>query len=225
MENIQLKTYYFSQLQKYGYQVTAYSKKDELFNNIQIIPDINVLVTDQALSKLQKLVIEDQVPSKVIKIVQIREPVNALSKIELNKYYADVCLTQPVDINALVAVVDGVFRQIPIGNEITKRQQSRSKYQLCSDKRTLRLSDGEQVDLTDCEGIVLHTLAQTAPHPVSRKCLSESLGHNFLYYDERKLEAIVSRLRRKIKPITPNFETIKAARGQGYQLLLNVVAE
>jgi Response regulators consisting of a CheY-like receiver domain and a winged-helix DNA-binding domain len=221
MANSQLRIDYYSLLQKYGHQVTAYAKPDELFNKMKLTPEIDVLVTDHELSKKQKLLIEERTVSKVVQII---EPDRALSKADLHNSQknADIYLTKPVDIKALTAVINSIYRHINIAIAETEPQPSKPKYRLCSTKRTIRLSDGDQINLTASEGIVLHALAQSAPHPVSRKFLSESLGQNFWTYDERKLEAIVSRLRRKINPLAPNLETIKAARGQGYQLLLNL---
>lgn len=202
---------YCSQLRKYGYKVIECSEVNELcrygFNNI------DVFITDLEDSS------EDwcSIPNVKNKCIQIIEPNYTLNKINSNKNNTTICLTKPVDIKALVAVIEGVNRHAQI-----KAQEDEVEHRLCSSKRTLCLSDGDEISLSASEGIILYTLAQLAPQPVSRKSLSESLGQDFRFYDERKLEAIVSRLRRKIKPLTPNAEVIKAARGRGYQLMLNV---
>ncbi len=95
-------------------------------------------------------------------------------------------------------------------------------YRLDRARRCLYAPDGAVTALTAAEGTVLDRLAQAAPDPVSRRELTESLGHDFRYYDERRLEATVSRLRRKLKLADAPRNTIKAARGRGYQLLIDV---
>ncbi|WP_435106640.1 winged helix-turn-helix domain-containing protein [Arhodomonas sp. AD133] len=95
-------------------------------------------------------------------------------------------------------------------------------YHLDRARRYLYAPNGDATALTAAEGIVLDRLARAAPDPVSRRELTESLGHDVRYYDERRLEATVSRLRRKLKSPDAPPNSIKAARGRGYQLLIDV---
>jgi DNA-binding response OmpR family regulator len=55
-------------------------------------------------------------------------------------------------------------------------------------------------------------------HLASRRQIVESLGEAFFGYDERRLEAIVSRLRQKLKMVGLSPDTLQAVRGNGYVL-------
>ena len=205
------KVDYYSQLQKHGYQVAEYYKLYELVRDK--LKQIDVFITDFDLSN------EDwcNISKKAVNCIQLIDPNSSSNQVHANNTNTTICLTKPVDIKALIAVIEGMCRYGQFNSQATQIE-----HRLCSAKRTLCISDGDKINLSASEGIILHTLAQVAPQPVSRKSLAESLGQNILFYDERKLEAIVSRLRRKIKTITPDDEVIKAARGRGYQLMLNV---
>jgi DNA-binding response OmpR family regulator len=52
--------------------------------------------------------------------------------------------------------------------------------------------------------------------PANRRELIEAQGHNFLTYDERRIEVKISRLRKKIREITELDDPIKAEWGLGY---------
>jgi DNA-binding response OmpR family regulator len=61
---------------------------------------------------------------------------------------------------------------------------------------------------------ILKVLAVAPDRFATRRSLVEALGHNYLAYDEQRLEAMISRLRKKIVPLGDN--PIKAAHGRGY---------
>jgi DNA-binding response OmpR family regulator len=61
---------------------------------------------------------------------------------------------------------------------------------------------------------VLKVLAVAPDRFATRRSLVEALGYNYLSYDEQRLEAMISRLRKKIAPLGEN--PIKAAHGRGY---------
>lgn len=211
MKRKNTKIDYCFQLQKYGYQVVEYSEINELWQGRS--KNIDAFITDLEWSDegwCNTLGFE-------VKCIQLIEPNSLSNQVNSNNTNATICLTQPVDIKALVAVIEGACHHVQMKTEVAEVE-----YRLSASKRTL-LSDSDKINLSASEGIILHTLAQFAPQPVSRKSLSESLGQDFRFYDERKLEAIVSRLRRKITSLAPNAVVIKAARGRGYQLMLNVV--
>ena len=60
----------------------------------------------------------------------------------------------------------------------------------------------------------MRVFAQASEHFATRRSLIEALGHDYLAYDEQRLEAMISRLRKKIAPLGDN--PIKAAHGRGY---------
>ncbi|CAG9295025.1 winged helix-turn-helix domain-containing protein [Celerinatantimonas diazotrophica] len=133
---------------------------------------------------------------------------------------ANAYISKSADQQELIAIMRSLYRHITSSDTITHRN-----YRLCADKRSLILNNNSHIDLTATEGIVLHALAQSAPEALSPRHLTEALGCNYLYYNERKLETTISRLRRKMKKLIPEKDAIKAARGRSYQLLLPVATD
>lgn len=74
----------------------------------------------------------------------------------------------------------------------------------------------EPIPLSHNECCVLRAAASASGNLVSRKMLIEALGQNFWCYDERRLESLISRLRRKLASYAPEGFPIRAIKGQGY---------
>jgi DNA-binding response OmpR family regulator len=61
-------------------------------------------------------------------------------------------------------------------------------------------------------------LARATGQQLSRRQIIEALGGDYLQYDERRLEALISRLRKKLELAGLSPQTLTAVRGQGYAL-------
>lgn len=75
---------------------------------------------------------------------------------------------------------------------------------------------GLRITLSHDESRILQVAVRAKGSLVSRKAIIEALGHNYLDYDERRLEAHISRLRRKIATYSSSGFQIRAVRGHGY---------
>jgi len=75
---------------------------------------------------------------------------------------------------------------------------------------------GKPIPLSHNECCVLKAAANASGSLVSRKVLIEALGQDFWCYDERRLESLISRLRRKLASYAPEGFPIRAVKGQGY---------
>lgn len=95
------------------------------------------------------------------------------------------------------------------GNQPTCWRLNPSKLKLIS-------PDGKAIPLSHNECCVLGAAANVNGNLVSRKILIEALGQDFWHYDERRLEALISRLRRKLTPFSPEGFPIRGVKGQGY---------
>lgn len=89
-------------------------------------------------------------------------------------------------------------------------------WRLNSSQLELIAPNGRQVLLSHNECCVLRAAANANGKLVSRKMLIEALGQEFWYYDERRLESLISRLRRKLASYAPEGFPIRGVKGQGY---------
>lgn len=91
-----------------------------------------------------------------------------------------------------------------------------SRWQLNLSHLELIHPNGEPIPLSHNECCVLGAAAKSNGNLVSRKTLIEALGQDFWHYDERRLEALISRLRRKLASYAPEGFPIRGVKGQGY---------
>jgi DNA-binding response OmpR family regulator len=76
--------------------------------------------------------------------------------------------------------------------------------------------DDIEIILTRQEYLLLQVFSKAYGGEASRKKLIEGLEKNYLDYDERRLETLVSRLRRKIADISGEKDLIRSLRTEGY---------
>ncbi len=164
---------------------------------------IDVFLPDgSGLSLLETLKL--QAPSCLKMILSARSDINL--KLEAYRQGADNYLLKPLDMRELVALLDASFRRVPA--------QDLSAWVLNSDSLTISGPAGEERKLTLQEASLLKTLARGKDKFASRKELIAGLGYDLGSYDEQRLEALVSRLRKKLTPLGGN--PLKAAHGRGY---------
>ena len=89
-------------------------------------------------------------------------------------------------------------------------------WQLNSRQMELLAPDGRLVPLSHNECCILKAAALANGNLVSRKMLIEALGQEFWDYDERRLESLISRLRRKMSAYAPEDFSIRSVKGHGY---------
>lgn len=128
---------------------------------------------------------------------------------------ADVYLGKPVDMRELAAAIKSLARRLGLERNQGWRLNTRQ----------LRLhGPAGEIALSGLECAILGTLADAEDHKASRRSLIEALGADYLAYDERRLETLISRLRRKLADClatgaeagSGGDNPLRALRGQGY---------
>ena len=76
---------------------------------------------------------------------------------------------------------------------------------------------GDAIALSQQDVTVLHVLMAEPERIVSRQQIVQSLGEDFLAYDQRRLDTQISRLRRKAEQATGTTLPINTARNAGYR--------
>lgn len=127
---------------------------------------------------------------------------------------ADHCLGRAVAEDELLSALEALMRRLgmqaaPLGDcwVIDAREQ------------VLSAPDGQQLELSRKECRILGLLREAPEQTANRRVLAEGLGEDYLTYDERRLEAIVSRLRRKIAGLDGAPAPIRSLRNQGYAFI------
>jgi DNA-binding response OmpR family regulator len=127
---------------------------------------------------------------------------------------ADIYLVKPIDMRELSAVCESLYRRLHRSDEVER--PTNGWWQLDAQSLEL-LPPGEQpILLTPTEFKLMHVLVNAVPEAATREMLAEAMGHPELDFDYRRLEAAVSRLRRKIEMRSGSVGVLRSARNVGY---------
>lgn len=126
---------------------------------------------------------------------------------------ADAYLGKPTDLRELALVIHALVRRLSVA-----KPPDAAALTLVTSENLLFTPQGVQVDLTPTETLLLTRLVRMTGNKASRRQIIEGFGETYFDYDERRLEAIVSRLRRKLEVAGLPADTVQAVRGSGYVL-------
>lgn len=135
---------------------------------------------------------------------------------------ADIYMTKPVDPRELLAYVRSLYRRL----QESADQPDARRWRYHKQASQLLAPSGATLNLTHTEAAFLEILARHAGTPVDRRnIIALALKQNPLEYDARRLETMVSRLRRKMRGIHPLSQPIKAAHAVGYIFTEDIVVQ
>lgn len=135
---------------------------------------------------------------------------------------ADIYLTKPVNPKELDAYVRGLYRRLHDKADDPGARRWHYRKQASQ----LLAPSGATLTLTHSESALVEILARHAGTPVERRdIIALALKKNLLDYDARRLEAMVSRLRKKIRAAYPLSQPIKVAHAVGYIFAEDIVLQ
>jgi two-component system OmpR family response regulator len=127
---------------------------------------------------------------------------------------ADLYLTKTTERAELVAGIRAVARRVAMVPE------PKAAWILNPQNLSIRTGTGIEIDLTRQECQLLTVFAKSYGGEASRRHLIEGLGEEFLLFDQRRLETMISRLRRKLTSASGIENVIRSIRGDGYLFAL-----
>lgn len=132
---------------------------------------------------------------------------------------ADAYLVKPVQFRELEAVIHSLTRRLrdTLQDERSEpRDDSHRVWSFDSASWSLVTPLGHQVPLTNAEYRVLQTLTAEPGASVTRDLIAASLGKTVGGYDDRSIDAVMARLRRKVNVASGENLPIRAVRSVGY---------
>jgi|TARA_R110002012_G_scaffold235839_1_gene409582 DNA-binding response OmpR family regulator len=199
-------------LTKHGMNVKAAGSIEELsplvaaFNPDIIVLDIN-LPGESGLAAIERL--RNDTKAGLIMATARRGVNDRILGLTLG---ADSYLEKPLDVRELALVIRNLSQRI--GPPV---QEVNADWIFDAEKWLLISPDNVSVRLSAAEYAILTILSKIPGQPVSRDDLFASLGKETISSDDRSLDVIVSRLRRKFIG-TSHSLPLKSARSIGYVL-------
>jgi DNA-binding response OmpR family regulator len=182
--------------------------------------NIDLVTLDLMLGGENGLALAAEVRARhAVPIVMITGKGDMIDRVVGLEVGADDYIAKPFHPREVVARIRAVLRrsvpQAPDARAVS-RGLSFDGYTLDPDRRELLGPDGTPLLLTTAEFNLLEVFTRNPNRVLSRDVIMDMLkGHEWSPFD-RSIDALVSRLRRKIEPNADQPELVKTVRGIGY---------
>ena len=154
-----------------------------------------------------------------IGIVMVTARSMSADRIECRRAGADDYLVKPIDFGELLALIDNLQARLAPPQPLSAKFHLSAPWRLMVARSELVSPGAETIPLTVWEVILLEAIAVAHDQIISRDALIRALGKDPLYYDPRALEAVMSRLRRKLPVPDESRNPLEAVRNFGYKFI------
>ncbi|MFC5583811.1 response regulator transcription factor [Nitratireductor kimnyeongensis] len=126
---------------------------------------------------------------------------------------ADIYLVKHTALREIAAAVHSLLRRLP---QEAALKDAAKEWVLDAVSWILQSPEGQEIKLTATEKTFVEALIGNAGKPCSREDLARTLSRRQTNFENRHLDAVASRLRRKISSHTNTEAPIKSVYGIGY---------
>lgn len=131
---------------------------------------------------------------------------------------ADMYLTKPVTFEQVELAIRAVHRRI------MTTAKTATAWKLDSRRSILTAPDGQTVELSPTDLLLMQCFLKAAGDVVSRDQIRELLGYTAAAESDNSLHATIYRLRRRIEKVTPLAVPLQSQQKVGYQFRAPLVA-
>ena len=128
---------------------------------------------------------------------------------------ADHYLTKPVRLDELAVILKSLVRRLHLD----------AHWRLNLALGLLHAPNGHRIELTGLEVAFLAVLGAHLNQPLDRRRIIQELGRDYLSYDPRNLDALLRRLRRKVREASGEDLPVQTRHGLGYVLVEDLVPD
>ncbi|EKF17512.1 response regulator transcription factor [Nitratireductor pacificus] len=198
----------------HGYETTGVASADELETALETIPQPHVVILDISLPDGNGFELAPKIRQRFdCGIIMLTAHGDAESRVRGFDSGADIYLVKHTSLREILAAIQSLMRRLPIHGE---HWNAASEWVLDDAAWRLVPPDGASIKLTSTERAFLAALIENSGTPCSREDLARLLSNRQTQFDNRHLDAVVSRLRRKIQDHTAAEQPIKSVYGVGY---------
>jgi DNA-binding response OmpR family regulator len=197
--------------------VTSATALDDLVGGGAFVPDLLILDIGLPGEDGQSIASRMRAQQALLGIIMLTARSGKHDKLKALDGGADHYLVKPVSIDELLAVIRALGRRIPTADRVHEQ------WQLNCRQYGVEAPSGEQMELTALEMTLMRALAEQRDGAVSRRSIVSAMGHDWLDYDQRRLDTLISRLRRRWRDKTGFRLPLETDRGEGYRFSAPVV--
>lgn len=206
-------------LEEEGYQINSFHDGESgLAGILETKPDLVILDIKMprmdGTEVLQKLRETSSVP--VIFLTSKDDEIDELIGLKLG---ADDYITKPFSQRLLIARIKTILKRasLPAPKEESKGKTLQYGSLTLDQDRFLCAWNGEPLELTVTEFLLVQVLTSRPGHVKSREQLIQAAYGDNIYVDDRTIDSHIKRIRKKFKKIDPDFEMIETLYGIGYK--------
>ena len=208
-------------LEAEGFAVRCYSDGTEALQGMSAQP-VDLAVLDIKMPRLDGMKMLEQMRKQksqipVIFLTSKDDEVDELIGLTMG---ADDYIKKPFSQRLLIARIQALLRR----GELAREREDGSAEPVVSrgpmtldPARHLCTWNGEPVELTVTEFLILKSLAQRPGHVKNRDQLMDAAYGEHIYVDDRTIDSHIKRLRKKFKTIDNEFAQIETLYGVGYR--------
>jgi len=158
--------------------------------------------------------------NRSVRIVMLSSRDNLDDKVLALSVGADAYLTMPVSMRELEAVIRSLLSRLEEDPGNAAKQSSArapdGPWVFDALNWLLVAPNGLSAALTNAEYQVLRSLTEKAGQTVMRERIAAALGKEVGGYDDRSIDAVMTRLRRKVSSVTGENLPVRSVRSAGY---------
>ena len=210
-------------LEDAGYRVTEAADGDSLLDALpQLDPDLMLL--DVKLPGADGFELLRAIRARsALPVIMVTSCAEARERVEGLELGADDYVTKPFNARELVARVRNVLRRAVERGGVESLAVG-GGWAFDRGSRCLVGVEGRRVVLTAAEGAIMAALGEATGRPVSREALAMRMGRRLRGPDDRSIDVLVSRIRRKLA-VQCDGELIRSIRNVGYMLDTSVSSQ
>ena len=207
---------FIKSLRDFGFEVTKVDDFTELVG-LLFNKHVDVVIIDHEFSGLGEVLSTRQISFiknfQALGLIVVTCACDNAYRLELVSHGADAFLSKPVDVAELRAHINNIYSR----TNSRKPTTSLALWHFHRNEWRLVAPSGISLGLSHLEVNLMDLLAKSPGKPVKRKdIVASGFGLDPLSYDNRRLDSIVSRLRRKIRIVYPLSQPIKVVHSVGY---------
>ncbi len=202
-------------LSDYGYQVTVCHNGEAAVEHI-LASNPSLVVLDLMLPGIDGLtvcrMVRNEYHGQILMLTALDDTAEEITGLEIG---ADDYLTKPVSPRLLLARIRTLLRRQTTEHEDNKTQIRIDELLVDNANREASIK-GELIKLTTAEFDLLWILVNQSGEAISRDNLHKTLFRIDLNPEDRRIDLLVSRLRKKLGDDPSNPYYLKTVRGRGY---------
>jgi DNA-binding response OmpR family regulator len=209
-----------------GYRVSEAGGSAELFSILAVEP-VSLITLDLSLGQEDGLEVARRIRSQSqVPIIMVTGKGDMIDRVVGLEIGADDYIAKPFHLREVLARIRTVLRRakserteaaLPDASRSTKSDFYFEGWKLDPVKRELYSPAGNQSDLTTAEFDLLLLFVKRSGHVLSRDSIMTLLKGQDWAANDRAIDTMVARLRKKIGGDSPSRSLIKTIRGIGYQ--------